>query len=65
MGPLYISKAIAPSSSFSFEKFTYYQIGALQHQGALGRAQWCASWSLENLEKSMNSFKIKKKRLLD
>ena len=40
LGPLYISKAIAPSSSFSFEKFThYYQIGALQRQWALGRAR--------------------------
>ena len=36
---LYISKAIAPSSSFSFETFTHYQIGALQRQWALGRAR--------------------------
>ena len=39
LGPLYISKAIAPSTSFSFGKFTHYQIGALRRQRALGRAQ--------------------------
>ena len=39
LGTLYTSKAIAPSLSFSFEKFTHYQIGALQRQWALGRAR--------------------------
>ena len=45
-GPFYISKAVSSGLLISFEKFTHYQIAALQRQWLLGRARQRASWSL-------------------